>query len=137
MVSPGGFIATSSRASGDMHEQIIDLTDSSMCSLLKSGSDIEFTTSNGSEDDDKESGPTRPTLPDPFWLTNVDVTPQVFYRHLVKSPIWVFGVAPRCSPIHRRFFVLIFPSTNLGSSAIDIFNLLCLYCPLKAIASQI
>ena len=26
MVSPGGFIATSSRASGDMHEQIIDLT---------------------------------------------------------------------------------------------------------------
>ena len=79
MVSPGGFIATSSRASGDLHEQIIDLTDSSMCSLLKSGSDNEFTTSNGSEDDDKESGPARPTLPDPFWLTNVDVTPQVFY----------------------------------------------------------
>jgi hypothetical protein len=26
MVSPGGFIASSSRASGDMHEQIIDLT---------------------------------------------------------------------------------------------------------------
>ena len=67
----------SSRASGDMHEQIIDLTDSSMCSLLKS-SDNEFTTSNGSEDDDKETGPARPTLPDPFWLNNVDVTPQVF-----------------------------------------------------------
>ena len=56
---------------------ITDLTDSSMCSLLKS-SDNEFTTSNGSEDDDKETGPARPTLPDPFWLNNVDVTPQVF-----------------------------------------------------------
>ena len=43
MISPG-FIGTSSRASEDLHEQIINLTDSSMCSLLKS-SDNDFTTS--------------------------------------------------------------------------------------------
>ena len=47
-----------------------------MCSLLKS-SDNDFTLSNGSEDEEKESGPARPTLPDPYWLTNVDYTPQV------------------------------------------------------------
>jgi hypothetical protein len=35
--------------------------------------------SNGSEDDDKESEPLRPTQQDPYWLTNADVTPQVFY----------------------------------------------------------
>ena len=39
--------------------------------------------SNGSEDD-KESEPPRPTSLDPSWLTNVDVTPQVFYRVLFK-----------------------------------------------------
>ena len=39
--------------------------------------------SNGSEDD-KESEPPRPTSLDPPWLTNVDVTPQVFYRVLFK-----------------------------------------------------
>jgi hypothetical protein len=82
MVSPG-FIASSSRTSGDLHEQIIDLTDSSMCSLLKS-SDNDFTTSNGSEDEEKESGPARPTLPDPYWLTNVDVTPQLTLNYQIK-----------------------------------------------------
>ena len=39
--------------------------------------------SNGSEDD-KESEPPRPTSLDPSWLTNVDVTPQVFYRFFLN-----------------------------------------------------
>ena len=79
MVSPGVFIATS----GDMDEQIIDMADSSFSSSLKS-SDNDSTTSNGSEDDDKESGPPRPTSQDPFWLTNVDVTSQVFYSFFLN-----------------------------------------------------
>ena len=72
MISPG-FIGTSN--SEDLHEQIINLTDSSMCSLLKS-SDNDFTTSDADEDE-KDCAPPRPTLPDPFWLTAVDFTPQV------------------------------------------------------------
>lgn len=83
MASPG-FIATSSRASGGLHEQVIESTDSSMCSLLKSSDDFTPTNSNGSEDDDKESGPARPTLPDPFWLTSVELTPQLTLSYQIK-----------------------------------------------------
>ena len=83
MASPG-FIASSSRASGGLQEQAIESTDSSMCSLLKSSDDFTPTTSNGSEDDEKESGPARPTLPDPFWLTNVDLTPQLTLSYQIK-----------------------------------------------------
>jgi len=83
MASPG-FIASSSRASGGLQEQAIESTDSSMCSLLKSSDEFTPTTSNGSEDDEKESGPTRPTLPDPFWLANVDLTPQLTLSYQIK-----------------------------------------------------
>merc|ERR1719273_1651674 len=81
MISPG-FIGTSSRASEDLHEQIINLTDSSMCSLLKS-SDNDFTTSDADEDE-KDCAPPRPTLPDPFWLTAVDFTPQLTLGYQIK-----------------------------------------------------
>ena len=60
-----------------LQEQAIESTDSSMCSLLKSSDDFTPTTSNGSEDDEKECCPARPSLPDPFWLTNVEMTPQL------------------------------------------------------------
>lgn len=83
MASPG-FIATSSRASGGLHEQAVESTDSSMCSLLKSSDYFTPTNSNGSEDDEKESGPNGPTLPDPFWLANVDFTPQLTMNYQIK-----------------------------------------------------
>ena len=40
--------------------------------------------SNGSEDDDKESEPPRPTSLDPSWLTNVAVTPQLTLTYQIK-----------------------------------------------------
>ena len=91
MPSPGGrggFIAT---ASDRAIEQVMESTDSSMCSLLKSSDDFTPTTSNGSEEDEKDcggsgasGGPARPSLPDPFWLTNVEMTPQLTLNYQAK-----------------------------------------------------
>ena len=55
-----------------------------MCSLLKSSDDFTPTTSNGSEEDEKECCPARPSLPDPFWLTNVEMTPQLTLNYQAK-----------------------------------------------------
>lgn len=87
LVSPGGgFMASSSRASGGLQEQVMEsTTDSSLCSLMKSSDDFTPTTSNGSEDDEKDgSSLARPILQDPFWLTNVNMTPQLTFNYQIK-----------------------------------------------------
>ena len=90
MPSPGyrGFIATGSDR-GLLQEQVMESTDSSMYSLLKSSDDFTPTTSNGSEEDEKDCGGVsgglaRPNLPDPFWLTNVEMTPQLTFNYQAK-----------------------------------------------------
>ena len=73
-------------ASVGLQEQVLLSTDSSMCSLLKSSDDFSSTTPNdGSEDDEKEFAPHRPSLPDPSWLTNVDMSPQIIMNYQMKS----------------------------------------------------
>ena len=86
MASPrrGGFIAGADSASGRLQEQALESTDSSMCSLLKSSDDFTPTTSNGSDEDEKECGPARPSLPDPFWLANVEMTPALTLNYQAK-----------------------------------------------------
>ena len=89
MPSPGyrGFIATASDRG--LRDQVMESTDSSMCSLLKSSDDFTPTTSNGSEEDEKDcgvgGGVARPSLPDPFWLTNVEMTPQLTFNYQAKA----------------------------------------------------
>ena len=91
LASPGGegFLASSSRTSGGLHEQAIESTDSSMCSLLKSSDDFTPTTSNGSDDDEKEYAPNRPSLPDPFWLANVNYSNQLVLSYQMKPKTMV------------------------------------------------
>ena len=59
--------------------------DSSMCSLLKSSDEFTPSSCNGSEDDinDKENTP-RPNLPDPFWLTNTELTSETIMNYQIK-----------------------------------------------------
>ena len=59
--------------------------DSSMCSLLKSSDEFTPSSCNGSEDDinDKENTP-RPNLPNPFWLTNTELTSETIMNYQIK-----------------------------------------------------
>merc|ERR1712223_1517708 len=86
MASPGGFLAaSSSRASVGLDDHVLETTDSSMCSLLKSSDEFTPSSCNGSEDDnnDKENTP-RPNLPDPFWLTNTELASETIMNYQIK-----------------------------------------------------
>jgi len=88
MASPGGFLAaSSSRASVSvgLDDHVLETTDSSMCSLLKSSDEFTPSSCNGSEGDmnEKENTP-RPNLPDPFWLTNTELTQETIMNYQIK-----------------------------------------------------
>ena len=54
-----------------------------MYSLLKSSDDFT-TTSNGSEGELDNDRKPRPTLPEPFWISNVNFTPQLTLTYQIK-----------------------------------------------------
>ena len=58
--------------------------DSSMCSLLKSSDEFTPSSCNGSEEDNEKENTPRPNLPDPFWLTNTELTPETIMNYQIK-----------------------------------------------------
>ena len=59
-----------------------------MCSLLKSSDEFTPSSCNGSEGDmnEKENTP-RPNLPDPFWLTNTELTQETIMNYQIKPKL--------------------------------------------------
>lgn len=57
---------------------------SSLYSLLKSSDEYMNTENSNNSTGEAESIPPRPVLQDPFWLQNVDVTPELIYGYRVS-----------------------------------------------------
>ena len=55
-----------------------------MCSLLKSSDEFTPSSCNGSEEDNEKENTPRPNLPDPFWLTNTELTPETIMNYQIK-----------------------------------------------------
>jgi hypothetical protein len=75
---------TRAASSGINDQTIKSTTDSSMCSLLKSSDEFTSNTSDEGGSPKESPCPIGPTLSDPFWLTNVDLTPQLMLNYTMK-----------------------------------------------------